>query len=73
MLWLPKRFGFAGAWTVVEQNRMLGCEKCRNVTSGLIKSILPEKLNNLRPRWKAKFVISPKTLTDDWTGVSLRG
>ena len=24
MLWLPKRFGFAGAWTVVEQNRMLG-------------------------------------------------
>ena len=24
MLWLRKGFGFAGAWTVVEQNRMLG-------------------------------------------------
>ena len=24
MLWLRKGFGFAGLWTVVEQNRMLG-------------------------------------------------
>ena len=24
MLWLHKGFGFAGTWTVVEQNRMLG-------------------------------------------------
>ena len=24
MLWLRKGFGFAGAWTVCEQNRMLG-------------------------------------------------
>ena len=24
MLWLRKGFGFTGAWTVVEQNRMLG-------------------------------------------------
>ena len=24
MLWLRKGFGFAGTWTVVEQNRMLG-------------------------------------------------
>jgi hypothetical protein len=24
MLWLRKGFGFAGAWTVVEQNRLLG-------------------------------------------------
>ena len=24
MLWLRKSFGFAGSWTVVEQNRMLG-------------------------------------------------
>ena len=25
MLWLRKGFGFTGAWTVIEQNRMLGC------------------------------------------------
>ena len=24
MLWLRKGFGFAGPWTVIEQNRMLG-------------------------------------------------
>ncbi len=24
MLWMRKGFGFAGPWTVVEQNRMLG-------------------------------------------------
>ncbi len=24
MLWLRKGFGFAGAWTVHEQNRLLG-------------------------------------------------
>ncbi len=24
MLWLRKAFGFAGPWTVIEQNRMLG-------------------------------------------------